>query len=160
MKNTELVDLLAVINALNDKPDASPQFSFTLIRNKKIIEAVVESLREASKSPAEFLEYEEKRITLCRRMAARDEHGQPLVQNQNFLIADDKMDEFNRQIAELQTKYRDALKAQEDHKGEVDKLMDQEAEKVDLVRIPLTLFPPHVTPRQMEALLPIVDPGE
>ena len=160
MKNNELVDLLSVINALADKPDASPQFSYTLIRNKKIIEPVVESLREASKSPAEFREYEEKRIALCRRMAARDDRGQPLVQNQNFLIADDKMDEFNRQIAELQAKYREALKAHEDHKAEVEKLMAQESDAVDLVRIPLTLFPPHVTPRQMEALLPIVAPDE
>lgn len=162
MNNAEVISLYNIIGALNDKQGTSPQFAYVLIRNKQIIEPIYKALVEAGRASDEFHVYEEARLALCRRMAEKDDKGQPVVDrtSQNFRISDKDNAEFNRQLVELQQKHKSAIDGHKALRKKVDALMKDEAKEVHLIRLSLSSFPTEMTPRQMEALLPIVEPSD
>lgn len=162
MKNLEVVNLFRIIESLADKTGASPQFSYALVRNKHLLKPVFDALVEAGRVSVEFATYDKERVALCARMAQKGANGQPVltISGKDYVIPAEDHAEFDNQMADLQGQHKAAIAANKELTAKVEALMENDAEELTLIRLPLSAFPPDITVRQMEALLPIVDPGE
>ena len=49
---------------------------------------------------SEYSTFSEKRVSICKEFAKKDEAGNPVIENNNFKIDDDKINDFNLKIAE------------------------------------------------------------
>lgn len=155
MTNQEVLDLYHAARAFADTKSA-PQFAYALVQNRKLIEPQFEKLTDRGKASPEFHEFENKRLALCRKMATRDEHDQPITVRDNYVIDPANQAEFDGCVAKLRDEYAEALEGHRRLQDEFKALLAEEAEVPSLNMMPLEALPAEITPRQIESLLPMV----
>ena len=101
------------------------EFSFALAYNKKIIKPILDSVEETKKNlkfANKYVEFNAKKQELAEKHAARDEQGN--VQKNEVGIFIRNIEEFNKELAELTTEYKDAV----DEIAEFDSFLNKETE--------------------------------
>jgi len=67
---------------------SSVKFHYLVLKNKKLLEPEIEAVKELGKPPEAYQEFDKKRIDMCNEYCTKDETGNPVVSNNNFVIPD------------------------------------------------------------------------
>ena len=81
-------ELITIWNTLENfsKQKVTRNFSYGIIRNKKIIKDEIEALEEAQTPSKEFQEYEKARIIICHKYVDRNDNGEPILNGDQFVF--------------------------------------------------------------------------
>ncbi|MFW6272824.1 MAG: hypothetical protein ACOC2U_03490, partial [bacterium] len=83
MKRSEVIGLLNTID--NVLPlSKKVKFNYALLKNKKILEAEQEIIKEVLKPSDAFMEFDQKRIDVCKKHADKDENGEVIINDDVF----------------------------------------------------------------------------
>jgi hypothetical protein len=152
----KLLNLQALIESLGSEK-TTVRFHYLLLKIKRSILPEIESLQEATEKPPEgYTEFDEKRMKLCNEHCEKTEDGKPKLQNQNFVIAEDKKEAFDEAMKALKEEYKEALEAVEKRQKEFLDLLKEEV-KIDCPRIPLSIMPDVIKGSDLELLFDLVD---
>lgn len=158
MKNIELVGLWNLIDSMSTQR-LKREFVFSLYENKLLIQNKIDALTEASSVVPEYQTFEAKRVKLCQDFAVKDDTGNPLTANNQFVI-DDKST-FEESLTTLRSQYKDAIDLQEQRIEEVKALMEKEVEpSIKFILIDRNLFPETLTLDEVGILQPLIQPIE
>lgn len=87
IKNYEAINTYAKLGEILKNYSFKARVCQTIVKNKNKLKAVVDN-------------FEEARQTLVKSLADKDENGEPIVENGNYVITDKA--QLNREFAELQ----------------------------------------------------------
>lgn len=128
----------------------------------KNIGRIKEALRpgnEILKETDRFKEYEKKRTEICVEYCEKDGENQPKVENKNYVIATEKMAEFNGKVDALKVEYQDALDDMDSKRDEYQKFLDKESTYEPYV-IKMKDIPESITPNQINGIMEIIDDSD
>jgi hypothetical protein len=128
------------------------------------LEPHVQAIREHGRLPDElakqYMDYDSRRIELCREWALTDANGQPVRDEAGQFVLRSTTD-FEVALREVQEspRFRRAYEAVEQQKADWTAWASQEATELGDVPLPVLPFdklPRQVTPRLLKPLLPIM----
>lgn len=153
-KNIKRSDVVNIFNTLQTYTDVKDKvFSFFIKRNISLITPTIESIRgiyDDSKASDEYLEYDKKRIEICETYAKRDDNGDILNVNNNYIFED--IDTVKKLISDLASDYTEAIEEFEQLNIHVKELIEEEVE-VDISPIPFNAIPGAINFYEFEALI-------
>lgn len=134
-----------------------------IAKNKnRILKPVVEIIDEIGRPKEKFIEFEEKRLALLKKYAARNDVGNIKYENdnENIAIDDKKKAEFKKKLNALEVEYREEIAEQEKRYTSFQKHINGEETLPEFTKIKmdaLTKAIKEITVTQMEALLPMIE---
>jgi hypothetical protein len=81
-------------------------FAYTVFKNKRLIENKLMEVDFIKNVSQEIIEYENIRVGYCNQYSKKDANGNPIIENEIYLIEDDKKEEFKSKMDELYEKYK------------------------------------------------------
>jgi deoxyhypusine synthase len=123
------------------------KFAYALNKNKRLIKKEVNRIYDIVKPSEKYLEYDKKRIDMAKKHAKVDENGEPLVENEKYVMKNKR--KFNSELKKLQEEYGDAFKEQQ----EKERLSHIEWEKecdINFHKISEKDIPKNISPAQLE----------
>jgi predicted DNA binding protein len=153
MKLKHLIELKSALNSVDDLK-CTFKFSYAIAKNKRKIKDIIEEY-EAALTPSEkYSEYEEKRVALARKLAKKDEDGQPIIKNSAFLIEPNEQVKFEKELAVIKSEYTEEVEKYElKQKGYI-KALNEEVE-IEFHMINEDDLP-ELTPKQMDAIIEFI----
>jgi len=152
MKNK---DLFRLYQGLNDVSYFNGvKFAYSVVKNKKLIEAEIKTFEEVIKPTEEFQKYEQKRVETCEKYCERQEDGKPVVENNAYKIID-KIS-FDKELEQLKTDSQEMLDYREQQLKEYNELLDEDT-KLELVKVSVDNLPNGITSSQIESIYEIID---
>ena len=118
MKNHEVVELAERLNGYAPQIKAlkGAKFGYCIIKNTEALGKEAKAVVDAKKVNEDFTKYDAERITVCEKFAEKDEKSEtkkrPIGPGKFEYIIDTNGEDFKTAIADLQTKYIDAIAAQ------------------------------------------------
>lgn len=157
MRNVEMIKLVQVIDKVLPV-SKKVKFNYLLNKNKRLIDEEQKALAESSKPSEEIVEFERKRLDLCKTHCIKDENGNPILNKEsNRFEGLDKSEEFKKEYEELVKEYDSVIKENQEKMNQYDELLQEES-KVELVKIPLDVVPDDViTGDDLEKLMVIIE---
>jgi len=73
------------------------KFSYFIAKNKSKIKDEVEILNKLAMPPEKFQLYDQRRAALAQEFSDKDENGNPVIRNQNYVITE-RREEFEKVI--------------------------------------------------------------
>lgn len=138
------------------------KLAYAIAKNFDRVERELDIIRSANKPDKEYDEYEEKRKELCRKHALKDEKGQPTITFdgvQHVFVMEDQ-EFFDSEMEVLQQEYQAVLEREEQRKSDHRKWLEEEEIQFEGHAIKEEWVPEDVTPVQMRALLPFLEPEQ
>ena len=162
MKIKNALNLLQAVIMLQSSDVArNVKFGFMLSYNKRLLENVQSSFQDAIKDEAEeaiIQAFEVDRIEMLNKIADKDEHGQPIVNDGVFKITD--QDAALVKIRdELLSKHPKAEAAIEHRQNRINELSEEETD-VALRKIPLAEWPdlpPDIPPTILDVVMEMIE---
>jgi len=151
--NRKILEMSIIFEALAQK-QVNVRFAYAMAKNKAAIEKQAKILREASMPSTKYLEYEQKRVSLGREMADKDEKGKPLADGPLFRIPD--IDKFNERWDELKEEYKEVIKAREKQLKDFEEIMDKQVDIKGLETVAFEDLPEQISSAEMSALMPLI----
>lgn len=136
MKRKDLVTLYTVLNKLSDIQHT--KFAYFVMKNIKIIKPEIEFIQDLNKVPSEFIEYDKKRIEMCKKYAVKDDEGQPIIEDGNYKIKNQKL--FDKKLNELKKEYYDTIEEKNKKDLGMTKFLMEDAD-VDFYKIKMEDLP-------------------
>ena len=134
----DLIELYKLLNSLQLPSDVNAKFTYGLYKNITLIQPEIDALRTIMIEDQQIDEFEQKRLELCNQYAQKDENGNPIIQNNEFII--DNIEEFTNKFKELETQYKDVLEKNKQKIQEINNILNEEIEQpiycLDLNTIP------------------------
>lgn len=130
------------------------KFTYALTKNKSIINSELKELDNMSKGLSKdekFMEYEEKRMDLCKKHCNRDENNKPIIINGQFDLSN-KLPEFELDFSNLNEEYKELLDAKEVIREEIEEYRNKEIE-LELHGINFEDIPNTIQQHQMDAII-------
>jgi hypothetical protein len=147
------------------KQKAPIKFAYGLAKNKRLFKDEIGAINEARVPPESFQEFEKKRITVCRKLADKDDKGQPItidvlgsngeILSSRFQTTENAI-KLDEEINALREEYTDAINEFDEREEEILKLLEEEVE-FDIFKIAFSQFPDKMSADHMEVLLDFVD---
>jgi predicted transcriptional regulator len=154
----KIAEIYGILNLISDKKTTA-KGAYAISKNKRLIEVEVKSIQDAYTNrsiPEGVQEFEKERIETCKAFADKDEQGEAVVVNSKFAIHPDKMEEFNKAIAELAEKHSEALKEKERLEQELVDLLQEEVD-LPLHKIKFTDLPDDISASQIDSLGELIE---
>lgn len=129
------------------------KFAYAIARNTDKLQSEMKALDTAKEQSEAFKTYNTERENLAKKHAVKDDKGQPVVKDNQYVIEDN--DAFNKEIKTLQKQHATAIEAYEKQLEDYNKLLETESE-VELYKIPLSDIPENISVEQMSALYPLI----
>jgi hypothetical protein len=108
-KANELFDNYAKLDQLMKNPNPrKKEFTYTIVLNYREHKKEVEKIKSLLESHEGYSRYDHERIELCESYTERDEHGDPL-HNEDGTYKIEDVDCFEHDLIVLQEKYNDEL---------------------------------------------------
>jgi len=143
MKNVEMIQLVQVIDKVLPV-SKKVKFNYLLNKNKRLIDEEQKTLAEISKPSDKIVEFETKRLELCRTHCTKDDDGNPVLnKDTNRFEGLDKSAKFKKAFEKLAKEYDEAIKENQEKMNQYDELLQEES-KVELVKIPIDIVPDDV----------------
>lgn len=164
MKKGNVEESLRVINIILNKSSES-DLNWVVIKNKKILEKEKELLDEYRKPSEKFMEYENKRIELCKKYANKDEKGNVLFddvidlqgnRNKEFSGLRDNQ-EFQEKFKLLIDDYKDELEEENKKLNYYENIIKNEEIETPLNKIKTKIPNGIISGKDMEFLLEMID---
>lgn len=147
-------DLFGLYQQLNSFKDLSGvKFNYAVARNIAKLKSETESLQKSIEVTEDYKAYDAQRVELAKKYAKKDEKGEPVIENNNYKLEDEKG--FNKEVKDLQEKNKKTMDARAKQMKEFEALLKEES-NVELYTIPLELVPESITTEQMKAILPLI----
>lgn len=151
MKNFQILNLVETLSQL-DLPGA--KFAYGVSRNIHILKPHVQALQEARKASPDFMQYDKERAGLAKKYSKKDEKGKPVIVGTEYVLED--RESFDKDFAELQQKYSEAIQKREQQMREFAELADKDVE-VELYKIKLADVPQEITTAQMNDIYELIE---
>ncbi len=148
MKRQDLYTLLNGFELVKDLKGV--KFAYARAKNKKLVLAELELLKNVMKDSDEFIEYDKKRIELCEEYCTKDDKGKPVIKNRKY-DGLTKNEEFTKKLNELNEKYKEVIDEKKKRAEEYKKLLDEEID-FEFHKIKLQDVPEDITGAQLEAI--------
>jgi len=151
-----LVQIWGVLNGLTAEKTTA-KGAYGIAKNKRIVDSEVKSIEEAQKNqklPDGIEEFESKRIELCKKMADKDEEGNPMVANNSFVLVQNKQ-KFDKKLEKLRKDYDEPISLREKQDKEFQDFLKEEVE-IDFHTINVNDLPDNVTAQQIGILDEII----
>jgi hypothetical protein len=132
MLNYQLLRVKESLDKVSDYEGV--EFAYAVFKNKKLIEEKLREFQFIGIVKPEIIEYENKRINICKELSKKDEHGVPIIDQDNFVIDEPNMESFQTKLTELYNEYKIVVDERRDQIKNFDKLMNEETD-VQFVKI-------------------------
>lgn len=134
MTNKKVIELLRWLEAVKDLRGVN--FAKARHRNKSIIKPIADAIINSLQPSPEYLEYDKKRIELCKEYAEKGTDKKPVIKNGLYKIpSPGKNKEFDKAVAALNKQYKEAIDQWNEDRKDYDKLLEAEAEEFTLVKV-------------------------
>lgn len=138
--------------------------------NKRKLEPIIESLREAEKISDEYKEYVEKRDEILAEFAKKDADGNPEEKitmmggqprrSYNVPALHDKKSDVSKKIAKLEKDSKDAIDARKTVEQEMKDSLKEEVDVGTLMTVPQSMIPHGQDTEAMDGVLFMIEPEE
>lgn len=153
MKNSDLYGILNGLKALTKESGAS--FSYKVSKNIKIITDELTSLEETLKPSEGYIEYEKKRVELCKKFCRKDADGNDVIEGNNFVIDNQKA--FDKALEKLQKDDEVVIAEFNKQKEDYNVLMLEEvSEDVSLRKIRTEELPETMTSEKLSPVIELI----
>ena len=132
-------------------------FAYDVAKNSQIIKHELMALQEAVKPSDKFIEFDQKRIELCREHAEKDEKGGSIIVGSEFSIKDKQA--FDADLANLRDEFRDVQDARENQIKEYEQLLEEPCD-LNFHKVSKDDLPENITAEQMLGIIEIVEDKE
>lgn len=88
-------------------------FAYAVFKNKRLVENKLMEVDFIKNVSQEIIEYENIRVGYCNQYSKKDLEGNPIIENEIYLIEEDKKDEFKSKMDELYQKYIPFIEARQ-----------------------------------------------
>ncbi len=127
MTNGKLVELKKVLEEIKTLELNNVKFNYVMSKNLKLFSDEVAYFESLVKPSEKFIEYETKRINALKtKYAITDENGQPILENNQFKVKEELLNEFIQYMNELNIEYKEAIEERLKTVNEFEKLMEDE----------------------------------
>ena len=151
MINAKRTDLMSMLSNLMKVDNLKGhKIAYAVARNKRALTEERDILNEIMISSKKFGEFTKKRVDLCKKLATKDDNGNPVIVDKNYVGLDDNPD-FIKAIESLQEEYKDAIEKDENKMLDYQNAMDEEIE-FNMFVISYDDIPDDVTVGQMDVL--------
>lgn len=148
-------DILQLYKGLNSLAGLrGVKFTYAVAKNLRAIQDEITSLEKSVEADEQYKAYDNARIELAKKHAKKDEKGEAMTENNQFVLEDHKA--FEEEHAKVRDEYTEALAARENQLAEYKLLLDEES-SVELHKINLSQVPEDISTEQMYAILPIIE---
>ena len=111
MKKNEILQLYRALNTLGQLQGV--KFSYSISRNLAILKPEIEALEKASTASEEFIEMDKERIKLVEEYAEKDEKGKPKKKGNEYVIPEDKKEDFENAFEAFKIEHKELYDARE-----------------------------------------------
>lgn len=136
LTRTRLLEIDAAMRAL-DTHTRGVKIAYAIAKNLGKMRSEIEAIQRAGKMSKEFTEYNTKRAEIASGFAAKNKDGEPVVFNNNYVIAD--QGGLSKAIRPLKKEYAKAITEREKQQDELDKFLEQKV-KIEFHKIPADLL--------------------
>jgi len=109
-------------------------FAYAVFKNKQIIDNRMIDLEFIKNVSKEVVEYENQRIGICEIYSKKDDNGKFIIEDNIYLIQEDKQDEFKLKMDDLYMKYKTYIEERRQQIDIFNKKMNEEC-NVQLIKI-------------------------
>ena len=113
----------------------------------KAIEEEIKKSQEILAPFEGFIEFEKERIEVCERLAQKDENGDPLRVNEEYIIED--QESFDKEVEKLKENHKEALIKRDDQILTYNKRLDEDV-SFDLLKVDADDLPNEMTMTDIE----------
>ena len=154
MKNKEVVALSHTFMQVGSV--SGKKLAYVVSKNIARVKSALTPGNEILKETPEYLEYEKKRTDLCMEYCEKGEDGQPRIENQNYVIATEKMTEFNGKVEELKKEHEAVLDVMDEKRKKYQEFLEEES-TFEPYKIKMEDVPENITPNQLQWIMGIID---
>lgn len=134
------------------------KFAFSASMNRRMMEDEVKSITDTAASPKAFLEYDQKRLELCKEHAKKDDKGVAVTTEDGSRFIMEDQYAFDAALEELRTEYKEAIEEKKTSDEEYEKLLKEEVSKeYNFEKIPLSVVPNDITQFAMENIIDMIE---
>ena len=156
MKNEDLVNIYYVLMNIGSLA-CTGKTAYVISKNIALIKPIIKLITQENQPGRDFLEYDGKRIELCKKYAQKKDDGEFVVRQGQYIIGDQKS--FDKEMEKLRKKYDTAIKIRNDQEKKVKNILEGETE-INLRLIPCDELPNGITPQQVDVLSDIIDESD
>jgi len=132
------------------------KFAYGITKNKKIIDREIEDIKESITPSPEFAEFEKARVELCKEYAEKDEKGEFKVENNEYVLPEDKKEEFEIRLKALREQHKEAIEGREKQNEDFEAFQKEES-KVEFYKIKLKDVPEDISAEEMQAIDELIE---
>jgi hypothetical protein len=155
IQREKLLEMNQLFNKLADKP-SSVKFHYIILKNKRLLVDEIDSIQKANEPSEGYYAFEKARVDLCTVYSQKDDDGKTKIEHNSFVLVEDKEEEFNTKVKELQEEYQDVLDAFQKSRDEFSDLLQSDVE-IDFVKIPMSTMPNTLLGEEVEILFDIIE---
>jgi len=156
LSGNELIELHAALEKVSDLKGV--KFAYGVAKNKNRLESELKALQTGLTPSDEYVEFDKKRLALCREYATKDEKGVPQTVGRAFVGLDGN-EEFQAKVTALQDEYKPALDAHQKLLDEYNAALKGDFE-IKVHTIALKDVPEDITGGQLSGIIVLVEDGE
>ena len=132
------------------------KFAYGIAKNKKIVDAEIENIQTSVAVSEGFEEFEKSRTELCKEYAEKDEKGEFKNINNEYVIPEDKKEEFNIRLDAYREQHKEAI---EDREKQVEDFREFEKadSNVEFYKIKLSDVPEDISAEEMQGINKLIE---
>lgn len=146
MTNLEAIQLK---HALGNVNLPGLKLNYAIVKNLGKLEAEMKVFDKLTTPSDEFKKFEEERVELAKKHAKKDEFGEPVVDENKYVI--ESLNKFNQELKALQEANKKAIDGRQKQLDDYSKFLDEEC-GIELHKVPIDSIPENVTTADMKAL--------
>lgn len=124
MKKFELLRINdSLLKAMNYK---NHEFAYAVFKNKQTIENYLQELEFFNNVPPRYVEYENKRIELCKRTCRKDQNGNDIVVQGRYDISDQET--FQREMQVFSKEYETEIRERDFQIEKLNNLLQEDVQ--------------------------------
>lgn len=162
MKNKDLYQLREALNELYaEKEYRGLQFSYFVIKNKKLIDSQIEIFDELIKT-TELEEYDKERVAMLTKFST-DKDGNVITNKlsedrYSYVIQDEYKEAAEKEFLELREKYKNELEAVENKYKDFNLMLEKDVDSnLQFTKIQFSLLPQNLSIKHLDSIFELVD---
>lgn len=152
MKNLELFELYNGLEAVSNIGGA--RFAYWVAKNKKIIQAELKLIESINEPTDWYKQFEQRRVSLCQKMATKDENWEPKIVWKSYDIED--IEAFNVELEELKKEHKSNLEEMEKKNQKYEELLNQDV-TIDFFTIKQEIIPEGITAKLLDPIMAVIE---
>lgn len=143
MKKFELVDAFNIFEKILKENKKNVKFNYLVAINKSKIQPLVDIINDIKKPSDDYVQYEQKRIDICKKHCIKDEDGNPVMKNVSgteIFTGLDKNEKFKEEMNAFIEEKSAVLEEIQNKNKQLNELLNEE-ETIEWKAIDIDMFP-------------------